>query len=98
MKHFNTTIPLTVVTVIGLLYLLQSCGGIHYDAYVEDYKEIAIKEMERTGYPASIKLAQAILESQGGRGKLALDYNNHFGILCGKKWPGKKILSRRRRF
>lgn len=90
MKLWKSTLPLIIVTIVGLLYLLQSCGGVHYDSYVETYKEIAMKEMQRTGYPASIKLAQAILESQGGRGKLAFDYNNHFGISCGSNWPGKK--------
>ncbi len=90
MKIFQLTIPLIIGIVVGLLYLLQSCGGVHYDSYVADYKDIAMKEMQRTGYPASIKLAQAILESQGGRGKLAFEYNNHFGIPCGKNWPGQK--------
>lgn len=90
MKLYQSTLPLVILTVVGILYVLQSCGGVHYDSYVADYKDIAMKEMQRTGYPASIKLAQAILESQGGRGKLAFDYNNHFGILCGKNWPGKK--------
>jgi len=79
-----------IVIAIASLYLLQSCGGANYNAYVADYQDIAMNEMERTGYPASIKLAQAILESEGGRGKLAFEYNNHFGITCGKKWSGKK--------
>ena len=79
-----------IAIAIASLYLLQSCGGANYNAYVADYQDIAMNEMERTGYPASIKLAQAILESEGGRGKLAFEYNNHFGITCGKNWPGKK--------
>ena len=90
MKLFKFTLPFVIAFVITILYLLQSCGGVHYNSYVEEYKDIAIEEMIRTGYPASIKLAQAILESEGGRSELAIDHNNHFGILCNKKWKGPK--------
>lgn len=90
MKHLKFTFLLVIAVVITILYLLQSCGGVHYNSYVEEYKDIAMEEMIRTGYPASIKLAQAILESEGGRSELAIDHNNHFGILCGKKWKGQK--------
>ena len=90
MKHLKFTLPLVIAVVITMLYLLQACGGVHYNSYVEDYKDVAIEEMIRTGYPASIKLAQAILESEGGRSELALDHNNHFGILCNNKWKGPK--------
>lgn len=57
--------------------------------YVERYKDIAIREMERAGIPASIKLAQAILESDAGRSNLARRSNNHFGIKCGNDWRGE---------
>jgi LysM repeat protein len=55
--------------------------------YVDLYKTIAIREMERTGIPASIKLAQGILESNSGRSK----YNNHFGIKCHSEWTGERF-------
>lgn len=58
-------------------------------SYIEQYKYIAIEEMLRTKIPASIKLAQAILESQAGSSTLAVKANNHFGIKCGDKWNGK---------
>jgi len=58
------------------------------EAYIERYKEIAIYEMHRTGIPASIKLAQAILESQAGKSLLSVESNNHFGIKCGAAWTG----------
>lgn len=58
-------------------------------SYIEQYKYIAIEEMHRTKIPASIKLAQAILESQAGSSMLATKANNHFGIKCGDKWTGK---------
>ncbi|WCL82003.1 glucosaminidase domain-containing protein [Saprospira sp. CCB-QB6] len=58
-------------------------------AYIERFKPIAIAEMKRTGVPASIKMAQAILESGYGRSELAKKANNHFGIKCGSNWNGK---------
>lgn len=60
------------------------------EAYIDQYQDIAISEMERTGVPASIKLAQGILESNAGRSTLARKANNHFGIKCGSQWRGKK--------
>ncbi|MEY3538867.1 MAG: hypothetical protein RL188_284 [Bacteroidota bacterium] len=59
-------------------------------AYVAQYKEIAMKEMKRTGIPASITLAQAIVESNSGESNLAKNYNNHFGIKCKSDWKGAK--------
>lgn len=59
-------------------------------AYIAQYKAIAMKEMKRTGVPASITLAQAILESNSGESNLAKNYNNHFGIKCKSDWTGAK--------
>ncbi|MFT6937102.1 MAG: LysM repeat protein [Saprospiraceae bacterium] len=56
--------------------------------YIEQYYPIAIAEMERANIPASIKLAQGILESGFGNSELAKNANNHFGIKCGKDWIG----------
>lgn len=56
--------------------------------YISTYRSIAVSEMKRTGIPASIKLAQGILESDLGRSPLAYQANNHFGIKCGKEWSG----------
>ena len=58
------------------------------DEYIDQYKDIAISEMHRTGIPASIKLAQGLLESNWGRSELARKANNHFGIKCGGVWNG----------
>ena len=58
--------------------------------YVDRFKAIAIREMERTGIPASIKLAQGILESDAGRSTLSSQYNNHFGIKCHSDWQGER--------
>jgi hypothetical protein len=62
-----------------------------YQDYVEKYKFIAISEMHRTGIPASIKLAQALIESNAGRSELAQKANNHFGIKCGGDWNGNSF-------
>jgi hypothetical protein len=59
-------------------------------AYIAQYKAIAMKEMKRTGVPASITLAQAILESNSGESNLAKKHNNHFGIKCKSDWTGAK--------
>lgn len=59
-----------------------------YD-YIEQYKDLAVVEMYRTGIPASITLAQGLHESNYGTSKLALEANNHFGIKCKSWWTGK---------
>ena len=59
-------------------------------AYIAQFKAIAMKEMKRTGVPASITLAQAILESNSGESNLAKNHNNHFGIKCKSDWKGAK--------
>lgn len=57
-------------------------------AYIDRYKHIAVAEMDRSGVPASIKMAQGILESGSGESELATKANNHFGIKCGGDWLG----------
>ena len=56
--------------------------------YIEQYKNIAVMEMSRTGIPASIKLAQACVESGYGTSSLARKAGNHFGVKCGREWLG----------
>jgi hypothetical protein len=60
-------------------------------AYVEKYKEIAISEMQRSGVPAAITLAQGILESRFGESDLSKESNNHFGIKCKLDWNGERV-------
>lgn len=59
--------------------------------YINTYKQLAIEEMQRTGVPASIKLAQGIHETEAGRSELVLKSNNHFGIKCKTGWSGDKV-------
>lgn len=57
--------------------------------YIQQFKDAAVAEMERAGIPASITLAQGLLESAAGNSELARTANNHFGIKCGNDWSGK---------
>ena len=58
--------------------------------YIADYSDIAMEEMSKYKIPASITLAQGILESGSGKGRLSVEGNNHFGIKC-HGWTGGKI-------
>lgn len=60
--------------------------------YIEQFKGIAIEEMLKSGIPASITLAQGLLESASGNSTLATEANNHFGIKCNVGWTGPTIL------
>ena len=59
--------------------------------YINDFKDLAISEMKRTGIPASITLAQGMIESDFGHSRLAREANNHFGIKCHDDWSGLTI-------
>ena len=59
--------------------------------YINKYKELAIKEMQRTGIPASIKLAQGIHETSAGTSDLVRRSNNHFGLKCKAEWTGMTV-------
>ncbi|PTX58719.1 flagellum-specific peptidoglycan hydrolase FlgJ [Kordia periserrulae] len=61
------------------------------EVYIETYSDVAKREMELHGIPASITLAQGILESGSGKGELTLRSNNHFGIKCHKGWKGERV-------
>jgi len=74
--------------LIGLGSLQVTAQPLTTESYIQQYKDLAIAEMKRTGVPAAIKLAQAILESQSGKSSLALTANNHFGIKCKTEWTG----------
>ena len=61
------------------------------ESYIEEYAQLAVSEMSRSGIPASITLAQGILESGNGQSELARKSNNHFGIKCHSDWKGAKV-------
>jgi hypothetical protein len=61
------------------------------EAYIDMYRPLAIQEMQRTGVPAAIKIAQGILETEAGKSKLVKSSNNHFGIKCKSNWNGERV-------
>lgn len=61
------------------------------EEYIDRYKSIAVEQMERYGIPASITMAQGILESDCGNSTLSKSSNNHFGIKCKKNWTGARV-------
>ena len=79
--------------LLVLMTVLLSIGAAKNPKldYIDKYSDIAIKEMKRTGVPASITLAQGILESNAGQSVLATKGNNHFGIKCHNDWKGKTM-------
>lgn len=62
-----------------------------YQKYIKEYKDLAIDQMHRYKIPASITLAQGLLESGAGQSTLARKSNNHFGIKCHSDWTGQKV-------
>jgi LysM repeat protein len=83
---------LVLILVTGDMTRAQYSQRMTRTRYFETYKEIAIREMHRSGVPASITLAQGALESADGNSRLALNGNNHFGIKCHNDWNGKRIF------
>lgn len=76
--------------VSGLLLHAQTRNR-EYEAYIKQYRDIAVEEMKKYRIPASITLAQGLLESGAGQSSLARKSNNHFGIKCGSDWRGKTV-------
>ena len=74
-----------------LLPVFQAGGKSHQEVYIERFASTAVAEMYRSGVPASITLAQGLLESGYGRSELALKSNNHFGIKCHNNWKGGRV-------
>ncbi|WP_374166235.1 glucosaminidase domain-containing protein [Arcticibacter sp. MXS-1] len=81
----STKRPDKVITDERLVKVYSTNG------YVERFKAIAVEEMNRSGIPASITLAQGMLESANGNSALAREANNHFGIKCHGGWMGKTV-------
>lgn len=75
----------------SLILTAQSEKKFTSEEYIAQYKDFAVIEMHTYGIPASITLAQGILESSNGNSRLAKEGNNHFGIKCKSDWTGKTI-------
>lgn len=76
------------VLMIGTMSSWAQKQNPTYLAYIEEWKAIAIQEQVDYGIPASITMAQALLESQAGQSELAVEAKNHFGIKCTSEWFG----------
>ncbi len=89
-------IQLTLITTlfscsVSKPVVSRSGSGLSADAFADKFKDLAVGEMKRTGIPASITLAQAMIESDYGRSSLAREANNYFGIKCHDNWTGPTI-------
>ena len=90
MKKFRLTIIYLTFAILASLTSTTLARQTR-EEYIERYKSIAVAHMERYGIPASITMAQGILESDAGNSALSLSSNNHFGIKCKKNWTGRKV-------
>lgn len=84
MKHIFTI----ALLLISLQLLAQRMTR---QEYIQRYQLLAIEEMNRSGIPASITMAQGCLESGNGNSELSVKSNNHFGIKCKSSWKGPKV-------
>src|SRR5688500_11943634 len=73
------------------LFKLFSQSSVVINNYIQEFKMIAIEEMQRTGVPAAITLAQGIHETSAGQSPLVIKSNNHFGIKCKSDWQGASV-------
>ena len=85
----------TIIIVFALLFsavdAMAQASRQTKEEYIQRYKHIAIDHMERYGIPASITMAQGILESDSGNSNHSRRSNNHFGIKCKKDWKGDRV-------
>lgn len=80
-----------ILSILALAMAITTFGqSSDYINYINQYKDIAIEQMHKYHIPASITLAQGLLESGAGKSELARTANNHFGIKC-HSWDGKRI-------
>lgn len=89
MKIFNHILIVFLSVLIMDGFAQLPTNKMSKEEYIELYRDIAIEEMNAFGIPASITLAQGILESGSGNSRLATKAKNHFGIKCHKGWKGK---------
>lgn len=83
--------------IVVILFFLSGCffesfgQKITPQQYIDQYKDLAIREMKRMGVPAAITLAQGILETESGNSDLLMKSNNHFGIKCKSSWTAGSV-------
>lgn len=85
---------LRILPILLLCFIVQTLSAQRrnsaYQTYIKEYADLAVEQMKKHKIPASITLAQGLLESGAGRSSLARKSNNHFGIKCHSDWRGKK--------
>lgn len=81
-----------ILILLSILLFSEVRAADRYTLYIETYSDMAQAEMEEFGIPASITLAQGLLESAAGASTLAREGNNHFGIKCHNTWNGATML------
>lgn len=89
-KSAGVFLCMLTVSMLSISVAWSQSRSPQVEAYIQRYEALAVSEMMRTGVPASITLAQAILESGCGQSTLAKNSNNHFGIKCKTEWTGEK--------
>ena len=82
---------ISLLTIFVCLVLQAQTRNKQYESYIKQYRDLAVEEMKKYRIPASITLAQGLLESGAGQSTLARKSNNHFGIKCGSDWRGKTV-------
>lgn len=88
----NSIVIIFALCILSLSELSAQTARTSRETYIEQYAPIAIKHQNQYGIPASITLAQGLLESDAGNSRLAQSSNNHFGIKCKKDWTGMTVL------
>ncbi len=88
--RYRETLTIIASLLLGTLTIVAQSRQTRQE-YVARYCDIAVKHMEKYGIPASITMAQGILESDSGNSELSSQSNNHFGIKCKSNWTGRKV-------
>jgi hypothetical protein len=82
---------LIIATTLILFTSFLKAQDISVEEYISTYRNVAVAEMKRSGVPASVTLAQGILETEHGNSELVKKSNNHFGIKCKSTWTGESV-------
>lgn len=90
MKVSRIILPIVLLFVFAFSVQAQRRNKLYLE-YIAQYNEIAVEQMKLHKIPASITLAQGLLESGAGQSTLARKSNNHFGIKCGGSWKGRSV-------
>lgn len=90
--HASPLIKYIVVFVVSVFAAVVAAAQDPYRDYIAEYSGLAVEQQSLHGIPASVTLAQGLLESAAGRSSLAMRGNNHFGIKCHSEWRGDTLL------